>query len=459
MRRRIFPNMIGDVAQLEERQERMERVMQMLGVTPEYPYTFNVNDGTFNRVRIGLIGADYGIQIVDNAGNSILLANGTIVANAIKTGTLDCSLLTVTNLNAGSITTGTLSASYIQGGTLNCSLMTVQNLNAGSITVGTFSSPNNRFTDESLSGVKISQNTIYGNRIIVNTVDADRIKTHTITANEITAQTITTNELLINGVNADRLVNESITNAKIANATITNAKINDLSASKINAGTMSADRIYGGTIQGASVTIRNGVSNLIFQNSGGGEEGRIYGGSGYLYIQGNSGIVMTNDLYFTSGKRIYVDYLTVSNAPTIQGKTLRLNQNLTIDSPTWIGSGVISNGAGQFAWWNGKTAIIPTKSGYRALYCMEAPEVWFMDFCETKDSIDPMFLEVTEGEMKFIKCDDGTYQVWRRRKGVADRRFDERSEREYKANNVFWNTPKQMAEATEFVIPIIESPL
>jgi len=53
-------------------------------------------------------------------------------------GTLDCSLLTVTNLSASSINTGSLSASRISGGTLDCSSMTVTNLSAGSITSGTF---------------------------------------------------------------------------------------------------------------------------------------------------------------------------------------------------------------------------------------------------------------------------------------------------------------------------------
>lgn len=45
----------------------------------------------------------------------------------------------ITNLSASKINAGTLSAGYISGGTLDCSLMTVSNLNAGSITAGTLS--------------------------------------------------------------------------------------------------------------------------------------------------------------------------------------------------------------------------------------------------------------------------------------------------------------------------------
>jgi len=212
--------------------------MQVLGITPDYPYTVNINDGTRNRVMLGLVDGDYGIKIVDNAGNEIILANGTIIANAIKSGTLDCNLITVANLSASIITTGYLSATRISGGTLNCNLMTVTNLSANSITVGQFTSPNDRFIDETLSGVKITQNTIYGNRIVANSINADRIQAGTITADRITAKTITadriqdyslgTNQLQYNGVNGDRLVDATITNAKIAN----------LSADKLNAGTI-----------------------------------------------------------------------------------------------------------------------------------------------------------------------------------------------------------------------------
>ena len=218
MRRRSMPNFLSDVSSLEERQERLERLLQMIGISPDMPYTVTVNDGTRNRVELGLIGADYGIKIVDNAGNSILLANGTIIANAIKSGTLDCSLITVANLNAGSITTGSLSASYISGGTLNCNLMTVSNLNAGSITVGTFVDINGRLSAQS----------IHGDKIQVDTLEADRIKAGTITADKIFANTITTNQLALNGVNADRLTDNTITNAKILS----------LSADKLTAGTL-----------------------------------------------------------------------------------------------------------------------------------------------------------------------------------------------------------------------------
>ena len=185
MRRRTFPNFIGDVFELEERQLRLELIMRVIGFSPEKPYTLTVNDGTFNRVSIGKINGDYGIKIVDNAGNEIILANGTIVADAIKTGTLDCDLITVTNLDASSITTGYLSATRIQGGTLDCGTMTVSSLNADSITVGTFTNINDRLSAQAIHGEKLQVGTVNADRIVAYSITADKIDTGAIETDKI----------------------------------------------------------------------------------------------------------------------------------------------------------------------------------------------------------------------------------------------------------------------------------
>lgn len=90
-----------------------------------------------------------------------------------------------------------------------------------------------------------------------------------------------------------------------------------------------------------------------------------------------------------------------------------------------------------------KTAIVPTKEGYKALYTNESPEVWFMDFCESKDKIDPTFLEVTSEPYHFIKCEGGEYQVWGKRKGLEHKRFESKTEDEFLTNNSFWDTPRR----------------
>ena len=232
MRRRLFPSFIGDVVKLNERQERMERVMQIFGISPEYPYTININDGTRNTVQIGLVDGVYGIKIVDNAGNEILLANGTIVADAIKTGTLDCDLITVANLSAGDIVTGTLSANFISGGVLDCSLMTVSNLNAGSITVGTFSSPNDRFGNDSLSGVKISGGTITGNKLVAYAVEADKIASGAIETDKLAAGAVIASKI-------------NVTQLSAISSNIGTIIAGSITADVINVGTLNANRIPG----------------------------------------------------------------------------------------------------------------------------------------------------------------------------------------------------------------------
>ena len=79
-----------------------------------------------------------GWQIVRNTGNAEfnnVTARGVLDASSITTGTLDCSGITVSNLNAGSITAGTLDAGNV----------TVTNLNASNISTGTLTATNVNF--------------------------------------------------------------------------------------------------------------------------------------------------------------------------------------------------------------------------------------------------------------------------------------------------------------------------
>ena len=80
-----------------------------------------------------------GWQIVRNTGNAEfnnITARGVLDASSITTGTLDCSGITVSNLNAGSITTGTLNASNVAVTNLNASNITTGNLTATNVNFG-----------------------------------------------------------------------------------------------------------------------------------------------------------------------------------------------------------------------------------------------------------------------------------------------------------------------------------
>ncbi len=311
MRRRFFPNLIGDTIQHEERLRTVESVMRIIGFSPEQPYTLNVNDGTRNRVRIGKINGDYGISIVDNAGNAIILANGTIIANAIKSGTLDCSLITVTNLNAGAITTGTLSASYIQGGTLDCSKMTVVKLNAGSITVGTFVSPNDRFINGSLSGVKITDGTIVANKLVAYTITANYIASGAITADKIQTGAVIAGKIAANAVGADQITANAITSDKISAGAVTATKI---SADTIEAGHIKANAITTTKINGLAVTNEK-IANATIENAkiANISADKLTAGTIYVGQSGRPGLIVLNRngsdgfLTWDGGNKIWSD--------------------------------------------------------------------------------------------------------------------------------------------------------
>lgn len=126
----------------------------------------------------------------------------------------------------------------------------------------------------------------------------------------------------------------------------------------------------------------------------------------------------------------------------VNNNQLTLNKKLEVDN----GDTTIFNDGANVKITNGafvKTAIVPTSKGHKALYCAESPEVWFFDFCDSRETIDPLFLEVTEGKMRFIKLEDGGYQVWRRRKGFENTRFEAKTAEQFQKNNDFWSIPQK----------------
>jgi hypothetical protein len=157
--------------------------------------------------------------------------------------------------------------------------------------------------------------------------------------------------------------------------------------------------------------------------------GTEYGVMGYsnllagIYIASNNGQGLT--LYsnvegnFLAQKKIYIGGLDDIKLSPGSGHIL------DVDAET---AGFAGNVAivGNLAVGGFKSSVVDTLDGKVLLYANESPESWFMDFCNSKDKINPIFLEVTVPPYKFIKCDDGTYQVWGKRKGFQEktRRFE-----------------------------------
>ena len=269
-----------------------------------------------------------------------------------------------------------------------------------------------------------------------------------------------------------KIADGAITTGKIVDAAITNAKIDSLSAVKVTAGTINADRIGAdtitadklnvselsaiaasfGTVTAGSITGTTITGGGVFTSVG---DNRVYfGGSQLGFLQGgNFDIVAQHNLFYLYGAGIGFAELGASSSRglfgissstgnVIYGSTLvDLVLIQTLGDDIFLGD--VSTGdiyfEGTFQI-NGstKTAIVPTSQGHKALYCVEAPEVWFFDIVPAGQPIDPLFLEVTTGEMKTVTNADKERLVFRKRKGFDTLRFTNKTKAQFIQNNKLW---------------------
>jgi hypothetical protein len=328
--------------------------------------------------------------------------------------------------------------------------------------------------------VLVQATQIVGDNILANTINASKITAGSITATQIATQTITANEIASQTITATQIAANTITATQIASGTITATQIaaNAVTADKLTAGVFQV----GGTSEPTAILVAagsiSGNSRISFNTTSG---ARIWGDSsnnigingtgGAVYIYANSEEVAI----FQSGsnKTIFKKELSCQNTVYLSSGTSTSiwgnnNTDVIIDM---TGSFYVKDGGSEcfransvgattqgyfysqgsnkmeFKDWTltltaDKTAIVPTSKGFNALYCTESPEVWFMDFCGEDKILDPMFLEVTVRPYHFIKCEDGEYQVWGKRKGHEKKRFESKTEKEFIANERFLNMSK-----------------
>lgn len=316
-------------------------------------------------------------------------------------------------------------------------------------------------------------------------------------------------------LSADRIGANSITASKL--------NVSQLSAITADMGTLTAGTITGGNIFSSSSSTKIHLDNgdYIRFYAGGNEKARIRGSTarsggivqeiGDYFLANNKSycIAETNgsnfgrwgvnnsnqmiivlptatDQFFIKDHTETTNLFTVSNSQTYSERDLQTNSNLI-----WYDS-KLAGGRSRYVFkdtggterfsitpdaspntkleMNGhslrltsdKTAIMPTSKGYRALYTLESPEIWFMDFCPGKRFLnmksgwkfwkwywdwtfkpDPTFMEVTEAPYVIMKTGHkDVVQVWAKRKGKAGIRFDEKTEEEFKKNEAFWNQAK-----------------
>lgn len=279
-----------------------------------------------------------------------------------------------------------------------------------------------------------------------------------------------------------RIKDGSITNAKIADLAITTAKIEDatigaakiasLSANKITAGTVSADRIEAdsitadklnvsalsaisanlGTVTAGSVTGAT-ITGSYFKTSDTNDRIELnysqllqfYGGNVVAQFEINQCVIYDGGIFLADSSQNTRGIIGQSGGNVVIGTTtcpLILFQSLNTDYP------IIAVGDNDYRVdfvcgtfqirGTTKTAIVPTKDGFNALYCVESPDVWFFDIANSFDEIDPMFFEVTEGEYHTITNSNNEVIIFRKRKGFAKIRFEEKTKNQFLLNNKLW---------------------
>lgn len=289
-------------------------------------------------------------------------------------------------------------------------------------------------------------------------------------------------------VSSVRIQDASITTAKIADLSvinahfqdlaITNAKITDVSADSITTGTLSADRIASASITAdkldvtelsaisadvgtltAGTIISNTITGSEIKTSSSGARVELnVSGNALRFLNSSGDEKIRIDPNGIKVNGIFVDFIgssafkgRVTKRPSDDDiELIAFTDDLVVGNTASGGkislvspSGRVNFGfASNTVYINGspKTAIVETTQGFKALYCAEAPEVWLMDFAQSLDEIDPMFLEVTEGESNILKTDQNEFLVFRRRKGYVSTRFEEKTVEQFNKNNQFWGS-------------------
>ena len=327
-----------------------------------------------------------------------------------------------------------------------------------------------------MSYIGFNNNSVSTRTIQSLAVTTAKIDNLAVTTAKIGLLQVTTAVIDNLAVTTGKIDNLAVTTAKIDNLGVTTAKIDNLAVTDAKILTLTANKLTAGTIDASVITVKNldaaKITTGVLAVGGSGEANAILiksdasHGDSNLRWQGGSRVWedSSNQMGLRSAGSLMIFYtgnyeerLVLNNGAsqsyTKEGTGFRVNKNAggtggnfnvegdaRVNGKTYCDGGLNVGGVGDIT----KNAILQTTKGYRALYCMESPEVWFMDFCESKDKIDPLFLEVTEPPYHFIKCEDRELQVWGIRQGMAKQRFEEKTQEQFDKNNKFWSTPNRL---------------
>lgn len=271
-------------------------------------------------------------------------AIASLSATKLTAGTIDASVITVSNINAGNISTGTLNADRIAAASITGAKLVAGTIEAVSIAAGTITGAKIatgtieavNIAAATITGAKIAATTITASNIATATITADQIAGATITAAEIAAETITAAEIAADSITVDRLTAGTLTAFTLQTSTGTrrvtvSAANNAISFREAGSvvgwvGPASVDGVvihYGTTFNANVTTYPNA-----YVSSG---DARIAYSSG-IYVQCSStGVVMNGNVY-SLGNFYNQDTTTTTNAANTNMTTTGLTRRSTASS-------------------------------------------------------------------------------------------------------------------------------
>ncbi len=288
-----------------------------------------------------------------------------------------------------------------------------------------------------------------GNQIVAGSITATQIATGTITATQISGSYVYAGSISANQINAGTLNANYIYGGTLTLGGSGNGYgiINILNGSgtvgiiEYNSGILFIDDYLDymawadsssnlhGFIQASSggMAIVSFVTMYINATNNGSQDINVTADRNINFVTNNQDIAFNahNKLYFNSGNGYSIDLNSSGNINLNPSGTSYISAGRDIGMNNHNINGIGTAYGVNLSFSGSKSAVLDTSQGWIKVFSSEAPEVWFFDFCDSDDEskVDPLFLEVTEGDFKFIPCSDGTFQVWRRRIGFADQRF------------------------------------
>jgi hypothetical protein len=243
----------------------------------------------------------------------------------LTAGTIDAAVITVSNINAGNISTGVLAADRISANSITGGKLAVGTIEAVSIAAGT------------ITGAKIAAETITASNIAVGTITADQIASATITATEIAGETITAAEIAADSITVDRLTAGTLTAFTLrtssgARRVTISASSNAISFTESSsvvgwvgpASTSGVVMHYGATFNANVTTYPNA-----YVSSG---DARIAYSSGIYCQVSSTGVVMNGDVYTLDSFYNQDTVTTTNTANTWMSGTTGLTRRSTASS-------------------------------------------------------------------------------------------------------------------------------